>query len=151
MFESTKSEAEFALEHMRKEIIGKVAVAYNNPMAEQRLTELAKRLVELNSIFLERKTEIPEEEEEKDKILTEILKSSVRTDNLNEYKEMLLYIARKCGFSLKWVDETFNEEKTFSEKLNQWVGFILVFLKNEKGNFTAVQPMHTTNSNPENQ
>ncbi|MBP9715144.1 MAG: hypothetical protein KBD52_01485 [Candidatus Pacebacteria bacterium] len=117
---------------MDREIVAKIAPAIRNPMLQSRFLELKN---ELSS--LENEIETDEIKKKKAEILWTMMKSGVRTDNITEYRETLLHIARKCGFDLKWSENTFQNKTSHANKREENEGeileFLTVFIKDDKG------------------
>jgi hypothetical protein len=117
---------------MDREIVAKIAPAFRNPILQSSFLELKNNL-----LSLEKEIETEEIKKKKAEILWTMMKSGVRTDNIREYKETLLHIARKCGFDLKWSENTFQNETSHANEREKNEGeileFLTVFIKDNKG------------------
>lgn len=127
------------IDPITKKIIGKVAVAFNNPMLE---TDFLKLKDELSSLLEQMETE--ETQKRKAEVLWKIMRSSVITDNITEYRETLLFIARKCGFELSWANNTFQNETSHANEMEKNDGndleILTVFVKDEKDKILKPEP-----------
>lgn len=116
---------------MDREVVAKIAPAIRNPMLQPRFIELKN---ELSS--LEGEIETDEIKKRKAEILRTMMQSGVRTESITEYKETLLHIARKCGFDLKWSENTFQNETSHANEREKNEGeileFLTVFIKDDK-------------------
>ena len=112
MMEEYKNTKE--VDPITKKIIGKVAVAYNNPMLEENFLKLTDELSSLGD-----QVDTEETHKRKADILWKIMRSSVITDNMTEYRETLLYIARLCGLELNWAYNTFQNETSYANDMKK--------------------------------
>ncbi len=146
MNKESNSITAYPLEDMRARIANTIETARSNPISEERLKELEDRLEHLKKAFVERGSREEKETIEEDKIEKEILHSSALADNLVEFKEMLKQISEKYSEPPEWVTDLLAHENAHANiaeiTAHEWVGYATVFIKDETGQLSGIQPLH---------
>ena len=134
------------LEKIKIKIKEAIETAKNNPIAESRLVEIEALNNKMLDNFIERGYHDTQDIVQEDLIEAEILKSTALADNLVEYQEMLSQIASEFGLSKEWVQDLLaheNSHANVSESVGEdWVGYGAVFIKDDAGVLTNIQPLH---------
>jgi len=146
----------FSLEKMRAEISTRIEQARNNPIAEARLVELEAELSKLTDDFIRIGSRDAGQISSEDAVENEILKSSAVADNIVEFKEMLGQLGATYGDAIKggnesaekWAEDLLAHENAHAnvaqETGHEWVGYGAVFIKDEAGRISSIQPLHFT-------
>lgn len=125
-------------ESLSQKVAEQIAHAKANAMLESHLVELENEALKLASLNTE------ESFAREDEIEKELLASSVVSQNLTEYKEVLQQIARMYHQNEEWVTAMLaheNAHANVAENLKfTWVGYVVLFAKNETGDISLVQP-----------
>ncbi|MES2088329.1 MAG: hypothetical protein V4467_05075 [Patescibacteria group bacterium] len=126
----------------------RIEAAKKNPIFESRLAILEDQLGKFKDEFVRTDRRSIEQIAQEDLILGEILKSSALADNIIEFREMLTQIATTYGKPQEWITDLLAHENAHAnvaaETGHEWVGYASVFIKNEAGNLSSIQPLHFT-------
>ena len=83
-----------------------------------------------------------------DMIEFEILHSTALADTIGEFRETLEQIRIEFGLTQEWVDDLVAHENAHANVArdtgHEWVGYGAVFIKDDNGQLSAVQPVHFT-------
>lgn len=130
------------------DIESKLEHARRNAILESRLVELEQELEILENQFIKSGTKSQEQVIREEEIEREILNSAAIVNSLGEYRDMLTIAARDCNVSQTWVEETLaheNSHANVAESLDfVWIGYAIVYIKDEQGKISSVQPLHMT-------
>lgn len=144
---------QFSLEKMRHNIAGRIEAASSNPIAETRLAELEDQLEKFTDKLIDIGHRDDEQIASESAIEIEILRSSAVADNIVEFTEMLEQLSAKYGAQHKWKEKFLAHENAHASVAqamgHQWVGYATVFIKDEGGNLSSIQPLHFTKPKPE--
>lgn len=134
------------LESVKLKIKEAIDRAKGNPIAESRLIEIESLNNKMVDNFIERGYHDREDIIQEDLIEAEILKSTALADNLVEYEEMLSQIASEYNLSEEWGKNLLaheNSHANISQSVDEdWVGYGAVFIKDDQGSLSSIQPLH---------
>lgn len=137
-----------SVEQLKEKIKQCIEQASKNPMAENRLAEIELQLSQMEETFLQTGTRSSEQLATEDRLEQEIKDSTAIADNLVEFKTMLEQLSEKYGSEHGWVENYLAHENAHAnagaETGHEWVGYGTVFLKDETGNLSHIQPLHFT-------
>ncbi len=123
----------------------KLNKAAGNPISESRLKDLNDEATRLGG------RSDKEAWDREEQIQNEILESSVVSDNLIEFREVLRQVAEMCGQDEEFVTDLLAHENAHGNVAeatgHDWVGYVAVFIKDEIGRLVSVQPAHFLKSN----
>jgi hypothetical protein len=148
-----KIENKFSLEKTRDEISARIELASQNPIFENRLNELEDQLEKYTDQFVDSGEANAERDSEEKKIEDEILDSCALAHNLVEFKVMLEALSEKYGNNYPWIEEYLAHENAHSNIASatdqEWIGYATLFIKDEYGNLTGIQPLSISKARPE--
>ncbi|MFA7193489.1 MAG: hypothetical protein WC087_01050 [Candidatus Paceibacterota bacterium] len=134
------------IQEMKEEISGRLDRAINNPISEERFSELELQLQNLKENFLKKGYRESPEIDDEDSIEKEIFASSAIADTIVEFKEMLDQLGDRFGKYRDWVGKYLaheNAHTNVAETLGyEKVGYATVFIKDENENLAFIQPLH---------
>lgn len=136
------------LESMKARVAENIKKAKERPILESRLVKLEIILNAHRDKFIETGQRSAEAVAEEDMIEFEILHSTALADTIGEFRETLEQIRVEFGLTQEWVDDLVAHENAHANVArdtgHEWVGYGAVFIKDDNGQLSAVQPVHFT-------
>lgn len=130
---------------MKEKVASLLEHASQHAIAGSRLEQLEEELGQIKEKFITNGYRTPEDNARDDEIEAELLQSSAVVKTLPEFDEMLSQIAEKYGLSKEWAVDLKAHENAHANVSeitgHESLGYAAVFIKDEQGNLSNVQPL----------
>lgn len=131
----------------------RISEAEKNPISVDRYADLENQINRINADFIERGFTLSEDTLKEDTILVEFMKSSAMAYNITEFHELLKQVGEKYDLGEKWVTDLLAHENSHANVLEKqnaiWKGYGVIFIKDESGALSSLQPLNFSRSNPD--